>query len=228
MRSDASDGAFEFLGGFWGTDNSAVRGAGLRRGRTEFKLRFNPAGDARFFTVCMSEEGFLKLIGSDDTCADSDYALPPTGNYIAVFATDLDSTRHRFWLSHPDARVRGLQRAVQVVAGGTCHAVLVERGHARRRYSQPAFDVQIVLIDRSNGTNNGNFDIEFNYGNAASRFRPPEPNPIRMRMASRVSSSGPIPAVRQFGPFGPFDTDRRSDSLLLPRRQTEGDLQLTD
>ena len=39
----------------------------------------------------MSEDGFLKLARQHDTCADADYALPPTGNYIAVFATDLDS-----------------------------------------------------------------------------------------------------------------------------------------
>ena len=73
VRSDASDDAFEFLGGFWGTNNQQFGDPGFAAGRTEFKLRINPSDDARFFMVCMSEEGFLKLIS-----AAAPRALTPT------------------------------------------------------------------------------------------------------------------------------------------------------
>ena len=89
----------------------------------------------------------------------------------------------------------------------------------------PSFDVQIVLIDRSNGTNNGNFDIELNYGSGGDQVPPvgTETNPNANGFQGfklGPNSSGPT-----FGPFGPFDTRRRSDSLLLPRRNAS-DLQL--
>ena len=161
VRSDSSDGAFEFLGGFWGDDTEQFGTLGFDVGRTEFKLNINPDGSARFFTVCMSEDGFLKLISSDTTCADSDYALSTDWELHCGVCDRLG--QHLPVSSGPHARIRGLHGAVQVVAGRSCDAVLVERGHARRRYQLP-FDVQIVLIDRSNGTNNGNFDIELNYG----------------------------------------------------------------
>ena len=55
-------------------------------------------------------------------------------------------------------------------------------------------NVQVVLIDRSNGTNNGNFDLEFNYGTGdvvpADGFQGFKLGP---------NSMGPIA-----GPFGPF------------------------
>ena len=95
VRSDSSDGNFDFAGAFWGTNNRPgdfpFQGPGLDAGTTDFKLRINPAEAPHFFRVCMSEEGFLKLIGMSAPCANTDYALPPTGGYIAVFATDLDS-----------------------------------------------------------------------------------------------------------------------------------------
>ena len=100
VRSDSGDIAFESLGGFWGEDFQQNGGPGFDVGRTEFKLKINPNGSARFFTVCMGE-GFVKLIGSNETCVASDFARPPTGNYIAVFATDLDDSSGRL------ARTRG-------------------------------------------------------------------------------------------------------------------------
>ena len=206
VRSDSSDDAFEFLGGFWGTDNQQFGEPGFAAGRTEFKLRINPADDARFFTVCMSEEGFLKFKGSSATCTDTDYALPPTGNYIAVFATELDSTSsgfgslnrtrgfvdfsapYRLWQADP--AMRFWWNAV-TLAGDTVNA----------------FDVQVVLIDRSNGTNNGNFDIELNYGIGGGDQVPPvgsESNPNANGFQG--FKLGPNSRGPTFGPFGPFDT----------------------
>jgi hypothetical protein len=60
VRSDASDNAFEFLGGFWGTDAQQFGGPGFA-GRTEFKLNLGNASGARFYTVCMSEDGFPEV-----------------------------------------------------------------------------------------------------------------------------------------------------------------------
>jgi hypothetical protein len=66
-----------------------------------------------------------------------------------------------------------------------------------------AFDVQIVLIDRSHGTNNGNFDIEFNYGTGGGDTVPPVPNTDGFQgFVLGPNTSGPT-----FGPFGPFDTN---------------------
>ena len=70
-----------------------------------------------------------------------------------------------------------------------------------------AFDVQIALIDRSNGTNNGNFDIELNYGDGGNLIPddqvPPVPNADGFQgFVLGPNSSGPT-----FGPFGPFETD---------------------
>ena len=129
MRSDAGD-SFEFFGSFWGNDNEQSGSPGFAAGKTEFKLKIRPSGEARFFNVCMGE-GFVKLIGSDQSCVESDFVGPPTGNYIAVFATDFEDS---FEAIYPYAGVRGHNAAVavQVVAGSACHAVLVERGGARR------------------------------------------------------------------------------------------------
>ena len=206
VRSDASDDAFEFLGGFWGTNNQQFGGPGFAAGRTEFKLRINPSNDARFFMVCMSEEGFLKLISDSATCNDTDYALPPSGNYIAVFATDLDSTStgfgslirtrgfvdsnapYRLWQAKPAMRFwwNGVTLAGDVVN---------------------SFDVQVVLIDRSNGTNNGNFDIELNYGVGGDQVPPlgTESNPNANGFQG--FKLGPNSRGPTFGPFGPFDSD---------------------
>lgn len=207
VRSDESDDAFEFLGGFWGSSDQQFGEPGFA-GRTEFKLKINPSSDARFFTVCMSEEGFLKFISSSATCTDTDYALPPTGNYIAVFATELDSTLSGFGslkqtrgfvdfnapfrLWQADPAMRFWWNAVTLAGDDP--------------FNPKTFDVQVVLIDRSNGTNNGNFDIEVNYGSAGGEQVPPvgtETNPnangfqgFRLGPNSRGPTSGP------FGPFG--------------------------
>jgi hypothetical protein len=60
---------------------------------------------------------------------------------------------------------------------------------------------QIVLIDRSKGTANGDFNVEINSGNRGNVV-PPAPNAdgfqgLKIGLAAR----GPV-----FGPFGPFDT----------------------
>ncbi len=195
VRSDSSDGSFEFFGAFWGTNNlpfeDTVQGPGFDFGVTEFKLRLNPSAAAHFFRVCMSEDGFLRLIGASATCAATDYALPPAKNYIAVYATDLDSftgtglihTRgfvdqnapYKLWQAKP--AMRYWWSGVSLASDPTSF-----------------INVQIVLIDRSNGTNNGNFDIEFNYGNGdvvpADGFQGFRLGP---------NSMGPLA-----GPFGPF------------------------
>ena len=191
VRSDASDGAFEFLGGFWGSDIDQFGGPSFDAGKTDFKLKINPNGKARFFHVCMGE-GFVKLIGSDQSCVEADFARPPTGNYIAVFATDFDDSSGRF------ARTRGfVDSAAPYRLGQAAPAMRFWWNGVTLAGDSTfsAFDVQIVLIDRSNGTNNGNFDIELNYGTGGGdRFRR-SPTP----RASRVSCSGPIPAGRRSG-----------------------------
>ena len=158
VRSDASDAAFQFLGGLWGTDIDQFGGPSFDAGRTDFKLKINPGGNARFFNVCMGE-GFVKLIATDQTCAAADLTRPPTGNYIAVFATDLDDSSGRY------VRTRGFVDTISPYR-------LWQAKPAMRFWWNGVslagdfngFDVQIALIDRSNGTNNGNFDIEMNYG----------------------------------------------------------------
>ena len=88
--------------------------------------------------------------------------------------------------------------------------------------------MQIVLIDRSKGTNNGDFDIEFNYGNGGADPVPPvdtESNPnaagfqgFKLGPEFPRSDDRSIRSVRH---------QRRADSLLLPRWQAASELQLT-
>jgi len=199
VRSDASDGAFEFLGGFWGSDIEQFGDAGFAAGKTEFKLKLRPSGDPHFFNVCMGE-GFVKLIATSKTCADSDFTRPPTGNYIAVFAADLDGSFGRL------VRTRGFVDTSEPFKLGQAAPAMrfwwngvVLAGDS----TFTPFDVQINLIDRSNGTNNGNFDIEFNYGSGGGDVVPPVPNTDGFQgFVLGSNKSGPI-----FGPFGPFDTD---------------------
>jgi hypothetical protein len=204
VRSDASDGAFNFLGGFWG-DNAQQFGAPGFGARSEFKLNLGNAAGARYYRICMSEDGFIKLSAAS-SCVDTDYALPPTGNYIAVFATDLDSTsagfgslirtrgfvdtRTTYRLPEAAPAMRFWWNAVTLAGDGTLST----------------FDVQIVLIDRSKGSNNGDFDLEFNYGNGEQI--PPvgtEANPNANGFQG--FKLGPNSRTPRFGPFGPFDQD---------------------
>ena len=202
VRSDSSDGAFDSLGGFWGDDIEQGAVPGFDAGRTEFRLKINPNGEARFFTVCMSEDGFLKFIDGNTACTDADYALPPTGNYIAVFATDLDSSS-------------GLLQHTRGFVDFNPPSRLWQAAPAMRYWwtvtlaGDPAlFDVQIVLIDRSNGSNNGNFDIELNYGNGG-----PDPVPPLDSQSNSNANGfqgfklGPNSNGPTTGPFGPFPTD---------------------
>jgi hypothetical protein len=198
VRSDSSDGAFEFLGGFWGSDLEQFGGPGLDAGRTDFRLKISPGGDPRFFNVCMGE-GFVKLISTNLTCSNADFARPPGGNYIAVFATDLDDSSGR-WI-----RTRGfvdsnspyrLWQAVPAMRFWWNGVVLASDG------TFSATDFQIVLIDRSKGTNNGDFDIEMNYG-IGGDVVPPAPDADGFQGFKLGSTTrGPV-----FGPFGPFDTN---------------------
>jgi hypothetical protein len=196
VRSDSSDSAFEFLGGFWGTDNEQFGGPSFDVGQTEFKLRINPGGNARYFNVCMGE-GFVKLIATNQTCAASDFARPPTGHYIAVFATDLDDSSGRyvrtrgFVDSNPAFRLWQAAPAMRFWWNGVTLA-----GDFN------SFDVQIVLIDRSSGTNNGNFDIEMNYGIGGDQV-PPVPD----SEGFQGFDLGPNQRGPTFGPFGPFESD---------------------
>lgn len=197
VRSDAGD-SFESLGAFWGNDNEQSGGPGFAAGKTEFKLKISPNGKARFFNVCMGE-GFVKLIATDKTCAASDFARPPTGNYIAVFATDFDDSSGRY------VRTRGFLDSTEPFRLWQAHPVMrfwwngvLLAGDS----TLTAFDVQINLIDRSNGTNNGNFDIELNYGIGGDQV-PPVPNTDGFQgFVLGPNTSGPT-----FGPFGPFDTN---------------------
>ena len=60
------------------------------------------------------------------------------------------------------------------------------------------------LIDRSNGTNNGNFDIEFNYGT----WRVPPVVTARPNADGfQGFMLGPNSRGPTSGPFGPFDTN---------------------
>jgi hypothetical protein len=209
VRSDDSDTAFNALGGFWGTNNDQFGPPGFA-GRTEFKLKLTPDKPPRFYTVCMSEEGFLKLV-TNDTCADADFALPPTGNYIAVFATNLDSlssgfgslrqTRgfvdpnppHRLWQAEPAMRF-------------WWNAVIIDGDPGIPPDVPPTpFDVQIVLIDRSNGSNNGDFDLEFNYGNG-DQIPPIGTESLPNANGFQGFKLGPNSRGPTFGPFGPFGT----------------------
>src|SRR5688572_14488611 len=70
VRSDSSDSAFDFLGGFWGTDNQQFGPPGFDAGPSDFKLRWSPSQPAHFVRICMSEDGFLKLIAKSATCAN--------------------------------------------------------------------------------------------------------------------------------------------------------------
>jgi hypothetical protein len=202
IRVDSSDGAFEFLGGFWGTDTEQFGGPGISV-RTEFKLKVNPANPPHFWTVCMSEDGFLKLV-TTDTCADSDYALPPTTPYIAVFATDLDSLSsgfgsYKFGRGFVDTVPQfRMWQAVPVMRFTWSGVTLAGDANC-------PFDVQIVLLDRSNGTSNGDFDIEFNYGQGD--VVPPEGGGcLSGSDGFRGLKLGPHTRGPIFGPFGPFDT----------------------
>jgi hypothetical protein len=196
VRSDSSDSAFNSLGGFWGTDFEQFGGPSFEAGKTEFKLKINPAGTARFFNVCMGE-GFIKLIAADLACAAGDFARPPTGNYIAVFATDLEDGSGRYARTrgfvdpNPEFRLGKAKPAMRFWWNGVTLAGDINN-----------FDVQIVLIDRSDGTNNGNFDIEMNYG-TGSDIVPPVPN----SEGFQGFKLGPNTGGPTFGPFGPFDTN---------------------
>jgi len=200
IRSDASDSAFDTLGGFWGTDaqDSGVPGVS---GDTAFKL--NLGNGPRVYTYCMSEDGFIKFITAPP-CSSTDFTLPPTGNYIAVFATDLDVSSGFL------TRTRGFVDTTPPIP-----YQLTEAAPAMRFWwngvtlfgDANTFDVQVTLIDRSQGTNNGNFDIEFNYGNGSDKVPPtgsesnPNANGVQgFKLGS--SSRGPVS-----GPFGPFDTN---------------------
>lgn len=202
VRSDSGDSAFDTLGGFWGdgpngTEQSDFGVPGVE-GRTQFRLNLGNAAGPRIYTFCMSEEGFLRLVTSD-TCDPTDYALPPAGNYIAVFATDLDSntggglTRTRGFVDFKDPHK--LPQAVPAMRFWW-NGVSLPTGEP--------INVQIVLLDRSEGNSPGDFDIELNYGDGGPDSTPP----------AGVSSAGfqgfklgPHSRGPTFGPFGPFDTN---------------------
>ena len=192
VRSDSSDGAFDFVGGFWGSDTEQFGGPGFAVGKTEFRLKINPNGNARFFTVCMGE-GFIKLINVSQSCVDADFARPPTGNYIAVFAVDLEDISGRY------VRTRGFVDTNEPFKLWQANPAMRFwwNGVTLAGDSTP-FDVQISLIDRGNG----NFDIEMNYG-IGGDVVPPVPSADGFQgFTLGPNSSGPT-----FGPFGPFDTD---------------------
>jgi hypothetical protein len=199
VRSDSSDTAFDILGGFWG-ENFEQFGAGIS-GRTQFRLNFGTAAGARFWTFCQSDDGIVRFV-TTDTCDPAAFNLPPTGNYIAVFATDLDSSlggslieTRGFVDFNPPHR---LPQAVPAMRFWWNGVDLVSEPDPNVR-----IDAQIVLLDRSQGNSPGDFDIEFNYGNGGPDSTPP----------AGISSDGfqgfklgPNSRGPTTGPFGPFDT----------------------
>jgi hypothetical protein len=204
VRTDAGD-SFDIFGAFWGNDSQDFQVTdGVTAGRTEFKLNFGNSSGARFYTVCMSVDGFIRFI-TNDTCETTDFALPPTRPYIAVFATDLETSNfstltrtrgfvdtaapYRLWQAAPAQRF--WWSGVSLAGDGGVNT----------------FDVQIVLLDRSKGKNNGDFDIEFNYGIGGDTVPPAgtESNPNAAGFQGfklGPNSRGPV-----LGPFGPFDTN---------------------
>lgn len=200
IRADASDGAFEFLGGFWGDDNRQFGGPSFDVGKTEFKLRLNPNHPARYYNVCMGE-GFIKLIAVNAACAAGDFASPPTANYIAVFAADFDDLNGSFIRTRgfvdPKPNPYRLGQAIPAMRFWWNGVTLASDA------TLTPFDVQVVLLDRSNGSNNGNFDIEFNYGQGGGDAVPPIPS----AEGFQGFSFGPNRSGPTFGPFGPFDTN---------------------
>lgn len=196
VRSDSGDGAFEFLGGFWGTDNQQF-GPGVEAGQTPFKLKFRPKGGAHYYKVCMSE-GFVTLIATDASCADADYARPPAGNYIAAFAADQEDGSGSFIATRGFVDVKPPFRM-----GQAAPAMRFWWNGVTLAGDFNTFDVQILLIDRSKGRNNGDFDIEMNYGTGGGDQVPPIPSADGFQgLALGPFTRGPV-----FGPFGPFDTD---------------------
>ena len=142
----------------------------------------------------------MKLIATDKACAASDFARPPTGNYIAVFATDFEDSSGRY------VRTRGFLDSTSPFRLWQAHPVMRFWWNGVTLAGDSTFtpfDVQINLIDRSNGTNNGNFDIELNYGTGGSDVVPPVPNTDGFQgFVLGPNTSGPT-----FGPFGPFDVN---------------------
>ena len=143
-------------------------------------------------------EGFLKLIGSNANVRRFGLCPAPDGElHCGVRDRPGRSSTGRLL-----TRTRGFvdfTRAVQVVADGPCHAVLVERGHARRGYSH-----SLRRSDRPDRSEQRHEQWQLRYRTELRKWRRSGsacrvPNPIPMRMASRVSCSGPIPAVRRLG-----------------------------
>lgn len=198
IRADASDGAFNSLGGFWGDDNQQFGGPSFDAGKTEFKLKLAPRTAPRYFNVCMGE-GFIKFIAADTACADADFAAPPTSNYIAVFATDFDDLNGSFIRTRGFVDTKSPYRMGQAVPAMRFWwngVTLAGDG------TFSPFNVQIVLLDRSGGSNNGNFDIELNYG-IGGDVVPPVPNTDGFQ----GFSFGPNHLGPTFGPFGPFESN---------------------
>ena len=204
VRTDSSDGAFDFQGGFWGGDNTLFGTPGNEI-RTQFKLNFGDARGSHYYTVCMSEDGFLKFV-TTTTCTDADFSLPPTGNYIAVFATDLTFDTNNFGSQiytrgfvDPKAPYK-LPQAVPAMRFWWNAVILADDTGLNQ------FEIQIVLLDRSGDTNNGNFDIELNYGNGDQvPFPGTEANPDAIN-AFQGFKLGPNSSGPTIGPFGPFDS----------------------
>jgi hypothetical protein len=210
VRSDASDSAFDFLGGFWGSDVEEFNVQGVTAGRTQFKLNLGNSAGARFYTICMSKHAFIRLV-TTATCADTDFQLPPAKHYIAVFATNLDLSQGSlaYTRGFVDTKASSglpkyrLPDAVPAQRFWWRGALLEGDATDGDPFLHP-FDVQIVLLDRSKGTNNGDFDIEFNYGNGSDTVPPTgtESNPNAAGFQGfklGPNSRGPI-----LGPFGPF------------------------
>ena len=220
MRSDSSDSAFEFLGGFWGTDIEQFGGPGFEAGKTEFKLKINPNGDAHFFKVCMGE-GFVKLIGSDQYVRRFGLCTAPDGE---LHCGVCDRPGRQLRPLCPHARVRGLsirgrsgcgRRILPCGSGGTGSRSPGIPHSALRRPDRP---------DRSEQRHEQwqlRYRIELRKW-AATRFRLfPNYGWLPGFRARAQYQRTDVRAIRS------FRHQRRSDSLLLPRRQSASDLQLT-
>jgi hypothetical protein len=211
VRADSSDNAFNFSGEFWGENQPFVsEGTTVAAGKTAFKLKLGPKSNAKYYNVCMGE-GFIKLISASAACADTDLAGPPTGNYIAVFATDFEDgsggafygrgfvdPKAPYLMGQALPAMRFWWKDVSLAGDATF----------------TTFHVQVNLIDRSGGKNNGNFDVELNYGFNGEQV-PPVPNADGFQ----GFSLGPHRAGPTFGPFGPFDSSGAPLRLWLRARK---------
>ena len=217
MRATAPLSSWVDSGGAITSQFGARSGAGFEVGKTEFKLKIEPQRQGALLRG-LHGRGLREAHRRRPTCADADFAPPADGKLHRGVRN-----RPRRQLSGRFVRTRGFVDHHAPYKLGQAHPAMRFWWNGVSLAGDPhlsSVDVQIVLIDRSNGTNNGNFDIELNYGIGGDEV-PPSPTGWLPGFRARAQYHGPVSrAVRS------FRYQRRADSLLLPRRHAASDLQL--